>query len=65
MRKLTDDEKEIVQAYEAGQLKSVHRKDALITELRRAAGATFTKDQRVNIRLSSPDLSDIQARAAE
>ena len=30
-----------------------------------AATATFIKDKRVNIRLSSPDLMDIQARALE
>jgi predicted DNA binding CopG/RHH family protein len=30
-----------------------------------AAQATFLKDRRVNIRLSSPDLLDIQARALE
>ncbi len=32
---------------------------------RTAARETFIKDRRVNIRLSTPDLMDIQERAAE
>ena len=36
-----------------------------IAEFKAAATATFIKDKRINIRLSSPDLMDIQARALE
>ncbi len=45
-------------------LNSVATKDELV-RLRAAARATAIKDRRVNIRLSSGDLSDIQVRALE
>jgi predicted DNA binding CopG/RHH family protein len=57
-------EAEVVGAYEKGALKSVATKDEF-ARLRAAARATATKDRRVNIRLSSGDLRDIQARALE
>lgn len=55
-------EVEILEAYEAGKLKSVASK-AELARLKAAARATATKDRRVNIRLSAGDLQDIQARA--
>ena len=57
-------EADLLRAYEAGELKSVATKEEL-ARLRAAARATATKDRRVNIRLSSGDLMDIQARALE
>jgi predicted DNA binding CopG/RHH family protein len=57
-------EAEVVGAYEKGALKSVATKEEL-ARLRATARATATKDRRVNIRLSSGDLRDIQARALE
>jgi predicted DNA binding CopG/RHH family protein len=57
-------EADVLRAYEAGELKSVATKEEL-ARLRAAARATATKDRRVNIRLSSGDLMDIQARALE
>ena len=64
MPKVDDYEREILGAYEKGQLKSVASK-AEIAKLREAARATAIKDRRVNIRLSSGDLSDIQVKALE
>lgn len=58
------DESELLQAFEQGQLKSVATKSEL-AKFRAAARATALKDRRVNIRLSSGDLSDIQVRALE
>src|ERR1700694_4195873 len=58
-------EKEIVEAFEGGKLKSISPSKAELRKYRQAAGATFIKNRRVNIRLSSPDLMDIQARALE
>ena len=55
-------EAEIVEAYEAGQLKSVASK-AELARLKAAARATALKDRRVNIRLSAGDLQDIQVKA--
>ena len=57
-------EREVVNAFEKGQLESVATK-AELAKLKAAARATATKDRRVNIRLSSGDLSDIQVRALE
>jgi predicted DNA binding CopG/RHH family protein len=54
----------ILRAFEAGKLKSVATK-AELERVRAAARATAIKDRRVNIRLSSSDLGDIQARALE
>ena len=57
-------EAEILKAFEEGKLKSVASK-AELERLKSAARATAMKDRRVNIRLSSIDLNDIQAKALE
>ena len=57
-------EDEILNAFEKGQLKSVATKSEL-AKFKAAARATAIKDKRVNIRLSSVDLNDIQAKALE
>jgi predicted DNA binding CopG/RHH family protein len=59
---LDHDELEILTAYDAGELASVASRHE-IEKLRAAARATGTKDRRVNIRLSSADVRDIQALA--
>ena len=60
-----DEELEIVQAWEAGLLKPVDDMAEQIKRHRAAALATFKKDQRLNIRISSRDLKSLQARALE
>lgn len=62
MAELDTEELDVLAAYEKGQLKSIASK-AELARLRAAARATATKDKRVNIRLSSMDLQDIQAKA--
>ena len=66
---MTDDqnaeELEILQALEAGMLKPVSDMTQQLAEHRRVADATFKKDQRLNIRISSRDLNNLQARALE
>lgn len=64
MPKVDDYERELVGAYEKGKLKSVATKSEL-AKFKAAARATAIKDRRVNIRLSSGDLSDIQIKALE
>lgn len=64
MSKLDPYELEVLEAYEAGKLKR-HAGKAELQRLRAAARATAIKDKRVNIRLSSVDLLDIQAKALE
>lgn len=55
-------EREILSAYEKGKLKSIATK-AELAKFKAAARATAIKDRRVNIRLSSGDLNDIQVQA--
>ena len=57
-------ELEILSAFESGQLESVATKREL-AKFKAVARATAIKDRRVNIRLSSLDLTDIQVRALE
>lgn len=64
MPKIDDYENEVLTAFDKGQLKSVASK-AELAKFKAAARATALKDRRVNIRLSSGDLSDIQTRALE
>ncbi|NJL16440.1 MAG: hypothetical protein HC938_03805 [Nitrospira sp.] len=58
-------EEEITKDYEKGRFKSVAPSKAELKRFKEAARATFIKNRRVNVRLSSPDLMDIQTRAAE
>lgn len=57
-------EAEVLSAFEKGLLKSVATK-AELSKFKAAARATAIKDRRVNIRLSSGDLQDIQVKALE
>lgn len=65
MKKLDDFENELLNDFEQGQLKSIAPSKADLSKFKAAATATFLKEKRVNIRLSTPDLMDIQARALE
>lgn len=65
MKKLDAFEKEILAEYEKGGLKSTAPSKTKLAKFKAAASATFIKEKRVNIRLSTPDLMDIQARALE
>ncbi len=64
MPKIDAYELEVLSAYEKGKLHSVATKTEL-AKFKAAARATAIKDRRVNIRLSSGDLSDIQVKALE
>jgi predicted DNA binding CopG/RHH family protein len=64
MPKIDAYDKEVLGAFEKGRLKSVASKGEL-ARLKAAARATAIKDRRINIRLSSGDLSDIQVKAME
>lgn len=62
--KLSKEEKEILNAFEMGEFKSVltpQRKKYL----QAVAEETFKKDKRINIRISSRDLESLQRRALE
>ena len=60
--KLDAYEQEILDAFEAGKLNYSATKSELDL-MRAAARATAIKDQRINIRLSTGDLRDIQTKA--
>ncbi len=64
MPKTDSYETELLAAYDKGALKSVATK-AELSKFKAAARATAIKDRRVNIRLSSGDLQDIQVKALE
>lgn len=64
MKKLDAYEEDVLHAFDAGKLKSVASKLEL-AKFKAAARSTAVKDKRVNIRLSSGDLSDIQVKALE
>lgn len=57
-------EADLLAAFDAGALKSVATK-AELAKFKAAARATAVNDKRVNIRLSSGDLQDIQVKALE
>lgn len=63
--KYDEEELELVQAWEAGALKPVSGMAQVLNEHRGIAEASFKKDQRLNIRISSRDLKSLQARALE
>ena len=62
--KLDAYEQEILVAFEAGKLNYSATKSEL-DQMRAAARATAIKDQRINIRLSTGDLRDIQTKALQ
>ena len=63
MAKLNKEENKILSAYESGKLKSIRGKSAELKKHQTYAEATFRKDKRVNIRISSRDLNLLQRRA--
>jgi predicted DNA binding CopG/RHH family protein len=64
MSKIDREEAELLDLFNKGQLQSVASPSEL-AHFKAAARATSIKDRRVNIRLSSGDLSDIQTKALE
>ena len=63
MNKLNPEEKEILEAFEKGELRQSKNVVREINRHKAVAEATFKKDARINIRLSSRDLRSLQARA--
>lgn len=63
MSKLDQEEEEVLDAFESGELKSVPNKESELKRHKEYAAATFRKDKRINIRLSERDLKALQKRA--
>lgn len=62
---LEQEEKDLLDSYERGEWKSVKNLKQEIQRHKRYARETLKKDKRVNIRVSSMVLDELQARAAE
>jgi predicted DNA binding CopG/RHH family protein len=63
--KLDANEKEILESVERGEWRSARGGKRERSRYARDARATFRKDRRLNIRISSKDLEAIQKRALE
>lgn len=63
MSKLDKEEKEVLEAFEAGRLKRSKKAPDIQKKHADYAEAMFRKDARINIRLSSKDLRGLQKRA--
>ncbi len=58
-------EEEILASFEKGEWKPAPKLKSEIARFAAIASASLAKNKRVNIRISSRDLDDIQAKAAE
>ena len=65
MSEIDREEREVFTTYERDEWRPVSERDAEIERYRGYARATFEKDRRVNIHISSNDLEAIQRRAIE
>ncbi len=63
MNELDDEEREILEAFEKDELRSIVDKDAELEKHQQYAAATFKKDKRISIRISSRDLTALRKRA--
>lgn len=63
-RKELLEEKRLLGEYEHGELRSSVRGPEDLLRFKQAARATLAKNRRLNIRISSPVLEGLQARAA-
>jgi predicted DNA binding CopG/RHH family protein len=63
--KLEADEKEILDSVERSEWRSARAPKRVLSRHIRSAKATFKKDRRLNIRISTKDLEAIQKRALE
>ena len=65
MPKLDQEEREILESFERDEWRSVEGREPEVQRYREYARATFKKDMRVNIRMSSKDLEALKKRALE
>lgn len=62
---LDKEERDLVASFERGEWKSVENLEQEMEKHRQIARNTLRKDKRVTVRVSSKDLEDIRAKAAE
>ena len=63
MSKLSQEESEVLKAFESGELESVKDASDIRKRHQQYAEAMFKKDARINIRLPSKDLRGLQKKA--
>jgi predicted DNA binding CopG/RHH family protein len=63
--KLDREERELLKSFGRSEWRPVKNLERESRRYRKAAAATVRKDQRVNLRISKPDLDAIRLRAAE
>jgi len=63
--KLDKEEQDLVDSFERGEWRSVPNLEREKKKAQKIAAATFKKDRRVNIRISTKDLHGLQTRALE
>lgn len=61
--KLSREEKEILESFEAGEWKTTRTSKTLLKDAKVAASKFLKKDARINIRMSSTDLDLIKQKA--
>jgi len=62
---LDEEEKDILESYERGEWRPIKNQKTEIKKLREYARNTLQKDKRINIRMSSKDLDQVQVIAAQ
>ena len=62
---LDDEEKEILESYDRGEWRPGKNRKQEIKKLKEYARNTLQKDKRINIRMSSKDLDQVQVIAAQ
>ena len=65
MGSLEKEEQELLKSFEDEEWRSVPGKKREVGRLQDYARATFKKDRRINVRISSKDLTALQKRALE
>jgi predicted DNA binding CopG/RHH family protein len=60
-----EEEKDILESYERGEWRPIKNPKAEMNKLREYARNTLQKDKRINIRMSSKDLDQVQVIAAQ
>lgn len=63
MSGLNKDERELLDSVKAGEWRPVSHREEEVSRYREYASATFKKNRRINIRISSKDLHALQKRA--
>jgi predicted DNA binding CopG/RHH family protein len=59
------EEKKLIESIEKGEWRSIEDLDNEINRARQSAEDTFSKDQRMNIRISKRDLNNLKIKALE